>query len=390
LNILSVCTTLPTKRYPVRGTFVLRRLEKLAEHGELRVLIPQPWFPVLRSKHDDPPVQNANVQVDTVPMFYFPGIAKNLDGRFMQYCVEKWLDQADKEYLEDLVIDAHFGYPEGVGCYYAAKRRGIPVFITMRGLEVDLFRIPKRRRQLVEALQCATGVIAVSHSLRNAAVEAGIDGNRITVIPNGVDASIYHRGNKRAAREKVGFREDRPLLLCVANLKPIKGHDVLLQAMGQLVDRTDAKLVCIGKEVDLKWTREVKRSVSRLGLSDRVSFVGPKPRQEIADWLRASDIFTLASHREGCCNAVLEALSSGTPVVATRVGDNGRFVVEGVSGRLVDPGEPTSLAHAIETALQDKYDEQQISASVRDYTWEQAASSVRAYMESTIQRKFSR
>ncbi len=123
------------------------------------------------------------------------------------------------------------------------------------------------------------------------------------------------------------------LIVCVGNLKPVKGHDVLIKAFAQLarIPGRDWFVLAVGA-ID-SWKRKLDCIGADTWIShDRVEFIGPRQPDEVVTWLQAADVFALASHREGCCNAVLEALATGTPVVATRVGDNEDSVVQRENG----------------------------------------------------------
>ena len=384
MNVLSVCTNLPSEQNPLLGLFVLRRLEKMGELANVRALIPQPWFPVVRPREINPPLKTSRIEIESSGMFYVPRIANHWNGHWMKRCVGQWLDSQEDKVIRNAVVDAHFGYPEGVGCFQAARERGLPVFITIRGLEVELFNTPSRGPQLLEALCEATGVIAVSHSLKAAAIKAGVPARQITVIPNGVDATTYCMGDKDQTRADIGYRHAEKLIVSVGNLKPVKGHDILIRAIAEVKKQVDVRLVCVGGGVDSAWGNKLQQLVNELGLSDRVRFAGAKAPKEVADWLRAADLFALASRREGCCNAVLEALSSGVPVAVTDAGDNAVFVKNLVNGQTAPVDDPQSLANAIVNCLKRDFNFQAIADSVKDSCWSSVANEVIATFMSKL------
>ncbi|QDV26821.1 D-inositol 3-phosphate glycosyltransferase [Aureliella helgolandensis] len=363
-----------------------RRLEKMAELASVRALQPQPWFPCVRPRRHDAELPGAKFPIDRSGMFYFPGVAKRLDGRWLERCVNRWLEQLPKSTLESCVLDAHFGYPEGVGCWRVAQRRGIPVFITLRGLEVDLFRTRDRGPQLLEALGGATGVIAVSHSLKASAVAAGAPADHITVIPNGVDTQLYCPGDRPAARTAVGYSESTKLIVSVGNLKPVKGHDTLLHAMAEVVKQLEVNLVCIGGEVQSPWGIRLQQLSKELGIDQRVQFLGSQTPQTVVNWLRAADLFCLASRREGCCNAVLEALATGCPVAVTNAGDNRIIVKNQDMGQVCPVESPTALAQSILETLGKPHAPRSIAAGVSEYTWPSAGQKTIAYFSERVAR----
>ncbi|MGB7324025.1 MAG: glycosyltransferase [Rubripirellula sp.] len=338
---------------------------------------------MIRSRRTDPPACTENLTVDAGDMFYFPGVVKRLDGYWLERCVDRWLNQLDPALLCDAVLDAHFGYPEGVGCWRVAKRRGMPVFITIRGLEVDLFGRSSRGDQLLQALCEATGVIAVSHSLKAAAVTAGVPADQITVIPNGVDAATYSTGDQADAKSNISYEKTGKLVVSVGNLKAVKGHDILIRAVAHIQSDCDFQLVCIGGGVESAWGKSLQALANELGVQDRIHFVGSKPPNEVANWLRAADLFALASRREGCCNAVLEALSTGLPVVVTDAGDNAEYVQEPSVGRIVANENPVEFGYALSESLGGHYDRNWIAKCMANSTWSSVAKQVNAMLRRT-------
>lgn len=128
--------------------------------------------------------------------------------------------------------------------------------------------------------------------------------------------------------------------------------------------------------------------VDRLALQDSVRFAGNLPPGEVAAWLRAADVFALATAREGCCNAVLEALAVGTPVVTTDVGDNARFVTDEVNGTLVPVDDPTALAVAIQSCLDGReWDRESIARHLQDQVgnWNDVATRVLDFFHSSVE-----
>lgn len=356
-----------------------RRLAELSKLVPLQALNPEPWFPMLRPGVREQSSTHLGYQTDVRKMFYFPGVAKHLDAWWMKRCVGRWLDSLSDATTQDAILDAHFGYPEGVGSYLAARERGMRTFITIRGLEVDLFHHPKIGPQLIEALNQADGVIAVSHSLRQAALAAGAAPKHIEVIPNGVDIAQYSPGNRAMAREELGIASDVKLLVSVGTLKQVKGHDVLLDAVARLPVQSCVRLVCIGSRSDSPWVKSLEQKADRLGIRDQIQFIGAREPAEVVTWLRASNLFTLASRREGCCNAVLEALACGVPVAVTTAGDNAWFVKPGINGELAPPDDAAALSEAIQAALETSYCTDEIVQSVKATTWERTAASVAAF-----------
>ena len=171
------------------------------------------------------------------------------------------------------------------------------------------------------------------------------------VLNNGVYTSLYMPAAcPGVIRRRLGLPADRLVVLAVGNLKPIKGHDVLLDAVRQ--SRGDADrltLVLVGEDYLggglQRWAGE------HLAGAD-IRFVGRQ--DDILPWYQAADLFVSPSRWEGMCNAVLEAMSCGLTVVATAVGGNRDVIEHGRTGLLVESGNPVELAMAIRWLIKDE------------------------------------
>jgi glycosyltransferase involved in cell wall biosynthesis len=111
-------------------------------------------------------------------------------------------------------------------------------------------------------------------------------------------------------------------------------------------------------------------------VEERVRFAGVVAHEELGPWYSAADVFCLASAKEGRANVLLEALASGTPVVATRVWGTPELVPDERYGLLVDGTDPETLGGALVTALRSRWDREAIAAHGRGFSWESTAEAV--------------
>ena len=363
---------------PQRGLFVRHRLEAISQTVHVRGLCPQPWFPLLRSATRDASTQDAKFPTSFVRMPYIPAICKWMDARWMQGTITKWLSQRSAKSDCNIILDAHFGYPEGVACWRVARSLHLPCFVTLRGVEEEWIKQPIVKRQLAKCLQSVNGVIAVSHSLANLARELGTSRDHIRVIPNGIDHSVFFPKPSSERQNKT------TRIVCVGNLRHVKGHDIILRAFNILSARNfDFELSLVGGETEAAYSRKIDQMIQDLNLSKRVQRLGSLGQHQIAVLLRHSDLFVLASRREGCCNAILEALASGTPVVATDVGDNSKYVNQG-NGTLVPNDDDVAFADAVEHVAGHRFAPNAIAQSVAGLTWEKTAHDVMEFMEEKL------
>ncbi len=372
LRIATVCRALPSDENPGNGVYVLRRAAAMAQLAPLRFLQPVPWFPLLRPRGAVQSGQGRvqGVAVTRTPMFYVPGVLKTWDGHWLARAVTPVLRRWQQA-GEVTLIDAHFGYPDGVGCVRAGRQLGLPVFITMRGLEEDYLRHPRIGPRLAQALREATGVVTVSHSLARLAREHGVPDAQLRVIQNAVDDTLFHPGSRAAARQELGWPAERPLVVSVANLLERKGHHVLIEAIGDLRrKRPEVGLVVLGGAAhEPAYPARLERLIEQQGLQGSVRLPGAVTADQVAIWLRAADVFSLATEREGCCNAVLEALASGLPVVTTPVGDNAFFVEPDRDGALAPVGSVEGFAAALDRVLGRSWNAAEIAARVTQGGW---------------------
>jgi len=381
VRVLSVCRYLPDPGSPAAGGFVFARLAAMAALTPVTILQPVPYFPVLRPLPGwarEPGHEHDGRRIEHAPMFYLPGILKSLDAAWLERAVHSVLPRLGGAGAFD-VVDAHFGYPDGVGCVRVARRRSLPVFVTVRGLETDVVEDAVTGPKLVQALNEATGVISVSHSLRDLLVDRGVKAGQFRVIPNAVDRGRFRPGDPGEARRALGLPVDTPLIVCVGNLIELKRHHVLIEAFARLREsRPTVQLVIVGgAEAEPAYEVRLRRLAETSGLGGAVRFVGRIPSDAVARWLQAADVFALATSREGCCNAILEALATGRPVVTTRAGDNAHFVHDGVNGYVVPIDDAEATAAALGHALSRKdWDAEAISAGLEVGGWDDVARDV--------------
>jgi D-inositol-3-phosphate glycosyltransferase len=184
----------------------------------------------------------------------------------------------------------------------------------------------------------------------------GADPARIAVIPCGVDTELFVPGEQAAARATLGL-DDRPRLLYVGRLAPIKGLETLLDGMARLrATGSRAQLCIVGGDADEPLDgheAELRARLGRLDLGDAVTFVGPQPQERLRAWYVAADATVLPSYYESFGMVALEAMACGSPVVASRVGGLQTTVRDRVTGVLVPDHDPVALAEALDRVLGD-------------------------------------
>jgi glycosyltransferase involved in cell wall biosynthesis len=193
----------------------------------------------------------------------------------------------------------------------------------------------------------------------------GLGGVPACLVPNGVDARRFRpaRPDERATlRARLGLPADEPVALFVGRLERYKGLDTLLAAWADLMRRgSRSRLLIVGPGEVAAWVREAHGQGGEGG----VTFLGA--REDVADLYQAADLFVFPSRGEGCPNAVLEAMASALPVVATDVAGNREVLGEdGKAGWLVPVEDPAALAEAVATLTASPALRREIAAAARE------------------------
>jgi len=189
-------------------------------------------------------------------------------------------------------------------------------------------------------------VVAISASIRDAMVAAGfVTLERVTVIPSPPDLAPFLAGADGGAfRRELGIPAGAQVVTTVARLQPEKGVDILVRAFAELApSHPNARLVICGSGREVKL--QVRAMIAELGLEGQARMAGF--RRDVPAVLAATDVYALPSRAEGLGFSLLEAMASGCPVVASRVGGVPEIVTDGQDGLLVEPENPAALASAI-------------------------------------------
>lgn len=391
MRILVLSSVYPSSTSPTRGIFVRERTRHLSVHCAMEVVSPVPWFPLNRvlrgaARTEIPRVESQDgITVHHPRYVSVPGVLKSLDGLLYFSCMLPVLSRLMRREPFDL-IDAHFAYPDGLAALLLARRLGVPFTVTLRGTEVPLSQLRLRRAQIRRVLRGADRVIGVSQSLADLAGRFGAPVERVRMIPNGIDGGLFRPGSKREAREALALPEGRPLLLSVGGLTDRKGHHRIIQLLPALrAAYPDIMLAIVGgPTVEGDTGPRLRALTGELGLSEHVRLIGPCPHEQIPIWLRAADLFCLATRNEGRPNAVIEALACGLPVITTDVGGNAEIVTHRQDGLLVPFGDPDALLQAVRDGLETRWERDAMSRRARARTWDQTARQVAAEFEAVL------
>ncbi len=253
------------------------------------------------------------------------------------------------------VLHAHQLLSPATVALVAAGLRGTPFVVTAHasGAVGDVAALarqgPLGRARLRALRRLARAFVAVSAPIRDELARAGIPAARIRSIPNGVDTRRFVPADppeRRRARRALAL-PPVPVVLYAGRLSPEKGVDVLIDGWAEARRRGALGTLClVGDGPERQALAQRARDHGILGA---VRFAGAT--DDVAPWLRAADVFALPSREEGLSLALLEAMASGLPVVASHVG--GTPDAAGGTAVLVRPGDPRAIADALAAMLDD-------------------------------------
>lgn len=372
VDVLTMTSLYPNAVQPRHGVFVEQRLRHLLATGEVRarVMAGVPWFPSRHPafgrygafarvpRHE----RRHGIEIDHPRYPVIPKIGQNLAPLLMYAALAPAVRRLRARHRFQL-IDAHFFYPDGVAAAAIGRRLGVPVVITARGNDVSLMpRYALPRRMIVRAARRAAGIVTVCQALKDGLVDLGVEAGKIVVLRNGVDLDQFRPVDRDAARAALGL-EGR-LLVSVGHLIERKGNHVTIAALPML---PGYRLLLVGDGEEEGRLREQAR---RLGVADRVHFLGHVDQPDLPRIYAAADALVLASSREGWANVLLESMACGTPVVATNVWGTPEVVAAPEAGVLMRAREPGALADAVRSLFAAYPDRSRTRRYAEGFSWD--------------------
>jgi len=215
------------------------------------------------------------------------------------------------------------------------------------------------------------------------------DTRKIVIIPPGVDTSHFYPIPEDEAKEAIGIPLCERMLLFVGRIEPLKGIDILIQAIALLRQRNIyVCLAVIGGDPDSSPEAQssemarLKALREQAGLTDLVAFLGKRGQDTLPYYYSAAEAVVVPSHYESFGMVALEAMACGTPVVASQVGGLAFLVQDGVTGFTVPVDEPLALADRLALLINDRALRQKLGeqahAVAQQYAWENIAARVLA------------
>ncbi|MCW5652271.1 glycosyltransferase family 4 protein [Hydrogenophaga sp.] len=351
MKVLLFSSLYPSAARPIHGIFVETRLRELVKTGEVqaRVVAPVPWFPLRHRRFGEyaqfaatPRFEHRNgLDVHHPRYLLLPKVGMNLAPYAMALGALPTLRRLQREGFDFDLIDAHYYYPDGVAAGLLSRWLGKPFVVTARGTDLNLIpKYPFPRKLILRTAQEASASIGVCQALMTTLKELGAEESKLNTLRNGVDLERFVPEPRQAARERLGLEPGGTYLLSVGHLIERKGHHLAIDALPEL---PHVQLLVAGAGPELA---RLQAQAARLGVKERVRFVGVVPQTELKWWYSAADALALCSSREGWANVLLEAMACGTPVIASNIWGTPEVVSTSSAGLLMDERSGAGVARA--------------------------------------------
>jgi glycosyltransferase involved in cell wall biosynthesis len=378
MRILSIATLFPNPVKPSFGIFVGNQMRAIVAAGDVDLTMVSPigvppWPLSRRHPYDKLAAIPERSEVSGLPVLYpkftlIPKIGGDSNPARIARAVLPLVRRLHAEQPFDLV-DAQFFFPDGPAAAIVARELGLPLTIKSRGADIHYWgQRPAALKQMQQAAHQAAGMLAVSRALREDMVALGMPRDRIGVHYTGLDRERFHpieRGAARAlvsAMPNLGIWPEGPLIVTPGSLIPRKGQRLVIEALARL---QGAHLALAGTGEDEKPLRAL---AERLGVAERVQFLGLVGHDLLPHVLCAADVLVLPSASEGLANVWIEGLACGTPIVIPDIGGAREVVQDDTAGRIA-ARTPEAIAEAVGDILADPPSQAEVSAHVSRFSW---------------------
>lgn len=391
VKVLTFTTLFPNSEQPNFGIFIKHRMAAVQQYGDVdvRVVAPVPYFPNLpiHDKWQSFAKIPKFELIDGLPVYHprylvTPKVGMTTYFLTLALGARRTIKALHAEHKFDL-IDAHFVYPDGLAAILLGRMLNVPVVLSARGTDINLYPQFRFINPLVKAaVRRADHLVSVCRSLQDIMVDLGGKQHRATVIPNGIDKTVFKWMDKKDARRIAGVGQNEKVLLLVGALIELKGMHIVVDALNLLKKkgRLDFKTYILGKG---EYKPLLEEKIATFSLHEDVKLVGEVKNQQLNQWYNSADVFFLGSSREGWPNVVSEALACGVPVVATAANGIPEILVSEDYGLIVERNAE-AFADGILAAFKKDWDHGKIYQYGQSRSWAQVASEVRGVFEEVI------
>lgn len=378
MRILSIATLFPNPAKPAFGIFVGNQMRAVAARGDVNLTMVSPigippWPLSLKEPYARLKSMPEISEVSGVEAYYpqfisIPKVGGNSNPGRIARAILPLIRRLHAEEPFDLV-DAQFFFPDGPAAAIVARDLGLPLTIKSRGADIHHWgRRPGALRQMRDAADQAAGMLAVSDALRDDMIALGMPADRISLHYTGLDRERFRpieRGAARAlvsAMPNMGIWSEGPLIVTPGALIARKGQRLVIEALTRL---PEARLALAGAGEDAS---SLKALANRLGVAERVHFLGQVSHDDLPHLLCAADVLVLPSASEGLANVWIEGLACGTPIVIPDIGGAREVVKDASAGRIV-ARTSEAIADAVADILANPTPQCDVAENTSRFSW---------------------
>ena len=354
-------------------TFVAQLIEEIARLGhECYVIAP---YSVTKnrgfSKNKEIKIVGAGSVTIIRPNYISMSTLKIGSFSFSDFFYSRAIERSLKKLLPNVdCVYGHF-WNSALHAYHQAKRHNIPLFVATGESTIPQNVIDTKFNDFYNYV---SGVICVSSKNKEESIRAGLTvAEKCIVLPNSINPLIFHKRDRANCRLKLGISNDKFIVAFVGWFDERKGAIRVSQAINQIQDGNIYSFFIGSGELE--------------PVCENILFKGRLSHNEIATYLNAADVFVLPTLREGCCNAIVEAMACGLPIVSSDLSFN-HDILNKDNSIMVDPYDIDEIASAINSMYCDKLRRAELSAhsltEAKKYTIENRAKQIINYIKSKM------
>jgi len=353
MKVLLITNLYPNKYEPNCGIFNYQQFESFSKIAEFVAVIPISWIS-LRSWNvgsEENLALRDESKIHHTRYYYTPKIFRCFYGIFYFISILPSVSKVIKKHKPNLIIGT-YAFPDGFAAVLIGKIYKLPVFIKVHGSDIHSVRGICRKKLTSWVLRSCKKVISVSNSLSNTMQnEFSLSKENVCVIPNGIFKEKFSPMSRADAINKIGINDKNVKnIVFVGNLKPVKNVMYLMNAFNALCQNS-SELIGLHILGEGEVRKEIESYIEEFNLKERVCLHGRVLHENVPLWMNFADIFVLPSKNEGMPNVVLEALSCGTPVVASRIEATQDLINDGINGYLFDLNDLGDFVNKLKLGL---------------------------------------